>query len=151
MTKNQGWPEVRARAARHQWWKQHDGTTSHTINDVIEFLMEKFRGRLISQRSPINWLAYLLDLNPLDYHFWACVMMHVHRVRPQTINKPKEVVEDMVRTIPEEMIRKTVANIRNRERACIMANGDHFESFLKKICKFQIEIYHLLVLNFFKV
>ena len=54
-----------------------------------------------------------------------------------TINKLKEVAEDMVRTIPEEMICKTVANIRNRERACILANGDHFESFLKKICKIE--------------
>ena len=133
MMKNHVWPEVRASAGQLKLWMQQDGATSHTAEDVIEFLMDKFRGRLISRRSPIDWPAYSPDMNPLDYHFWAYAMMHVRRVKPQTIDELKEVVEDVARTIPEEMVRKTVANIRKRCRACIMADGDHFEAFLKKI------------------
>ena len=60
-------------------------------------------------------------------------MMHVRRVKPVTIDELREVVEDMTKTIPETMVRKTIANIRKRCRACLMADGDHFEAFLKKI------------------
>ena len=60
-------------------------------------------------------------------------MMHERRVKPASIQELMEVVEDVARTILEEMVRKSVANIRKRCWAYIVAGGDHFESFLKKI------------------
>ena len=72
-------------------------------------------------------------MNPLDCFFWSYAMMQEQRVKPASIQELMEVVEDVARTIPEEMVRKSVANIRKRCRAYIVAGGDHFESFLKKI------------------
>ena len=133
MVKDQVWPEIRSRAGCGRWWWQQDGATSHTANDVIKFLSQKFNQRIISRRSPIDWPAYSPDLNPLDYHFWSYAMMHVRRVKPATIDELRTVVEDVVKTIPESMVRKTVANIRKRCRACLMAEGNNFKAFLKKI------------------
>ena len=133
MIQQKVWPEIRHRAAQHQYWFQQDGATSHTANIVVNFLKTKFRHRVISRRADVDWLLYIPDMNPLDYHFWAYAMMHVRRVKPATIEELMHVVEDVAQTNPEENVRKTVANIRKRCRACIMAGGDHFESFLKQI------------------
>ena len=81
--------------------------------------MIQFRGRLISRRSDITWPPYSPDMNPLDYFFWGYAMMHVRRVKPASIQELMEVVEDVARTIPEEMVRKSVANIRKRCRATL--------------------------------
>ena len=43
----------------------------------------------------------------------------------------KETVKDVVRTVPERMIRDVVANICKRCKACVLADDDHFESFFK--------------------
>ena len=127
------WPEVRARAGQLRYWWQQDGATSHVTNDVFMFLTAKFRGRLISHRSDIGWPPYSPDLNPLDYFFWGYAMMHVRRQKPTTIDELKAIVEDVAHTVPVEMICKSVAGIKKRCRACIQAEGGHFESFLKKM------------------
>ena len=132
MIQNQVWPEVRGRARRNGYWWMQDGATSHTTLAVLNFLLDKFGGRVISRRSEIIWPPYSPDLNVLDYFFWSYAMMHVRRRKPTTIDELKETVEDVARTIPEEMIREAVANIRKRCRACEAASGDHFESFLKQ-------------------
>ena len=72
-------------------------------------------------------------MNPLDCFFWSYAMMHEPRVKQASIEELMEVIEDVAQTIPEEMVRKSVANIRKQCRAYIVAGGDHFESFLKKI------------------
>ena len=132
MIEEEVWPEVRRRAARNGYWWQQDGATSHTTNAILNFLLDKFRGRVISRRSEIVWPPYSPDLNVLDYFFWSYAMIHVRRRKPATIEELKETVEDVAATIPEEMIRDAVANVRKRCRACIEADGDHFESFLKQ-------------------
>ena len=110
-----------------------DGATAHTTNDVLNFLGEKFRGRVISRRSEIEWPPYSPDLNPLDYFFWSFALIQVRRQKPATIAELRAIVEDVAATAPEEMIRDAVENIKKRCEACQMAEGGHFESFLKKI------------------
>ena len=83
------WPEVRGRARRNQYWWQQDGATSHMTKDVLEFLLDKFNGRLISRRSEIFWPPYSPDLNVLDYWFWSFAMVHIRRVQPETIDELK--------------------------------------------------------------
>ena len=81
--------------------------------------MIQFRGHLISRRSDITWSPYSPDMNPLNYFFWGYAMTHMWHVKPASIQELMEVVEDMARTIPEEMVRKLVANIRKRCRATL--------------------------------
>ena len=46
----------------------------------------------------------------------------MRRIKPQTIEELKEVINDVTRTISEEFVRKTMVNISKRCHACIMAN-----------------------------
>ena len=100
---------------------------------VLSFLLEKFGGRVISRRSEIIWPRYSPDLNVLDYLFWSFVMQQVRRVKPTTIDELKATVEEVAASVPVDLIRKAVANVRKRCSACILAGGDHFESFLKSL------------------
>ena len=88
---------------------------------------------MISRRSEIIWPPYSPDLNVLDYFFWSFVMMQVRRSKPSTIDKLNAVVEDVARSVPQEMIRDAVANVRKRCQACVDAFGfgGHFVSFLR--------------------
>ena len=133
MIREEVWPEVRFRSSRRLFWWQQDGATSHTANVVLDFVKEKFRGRVISRRSEIGWPPYSPDLNPLDYFLWGYVESQVRRVKPATIDELKTAVEDVVRTVPEEMVRAAAANMRKRCRACLAASGGHFEYFLNSM------------------
>lgn len=133
MWKNDVWPEIRGIVRRNGYWGMQDGATSHTTADVMAFLNDKFRGRVISRKAEIEWPPYSPDLNVLDYFFWSYAMIQVRRRKPATIDELKETVEDIARTVPEQMIRDAVGNIRKRCDACELAEGGHFESFLKQL------------------
>jgi hypothetical protein len=126
------WQEVLDRAGQLQYWWQQDGATCHTTDAVLTFLLAKFKDCVISRRSAIEWPPYSPCLNVLDYFFWSFAMMHVRRRKPATIEELKAVVEDVARTVPADMIRAAVGNIRKRCQACVEADGRHFESFLKQ-------------------
>ena len=129
----QVWEEVRLRSSRLQLWWMQDGARPYTTEDVLNFLRLKFKDRVISRRSEIEWPPYSPDLNVLDYFFWSFAMIHVRRRKPTTIEELKAVVEDVARTVPVDMIRAAVANVRKRCRACIQAEGNHFEAILKQL------------------
>ena len=129
----QVWEEVRLRSSRLQLWWMQDGARPYTTEDVLNFLRLKFKDRVISRRSEIEWPPYSPDLNVLDYFFWSFAMIHVRRRKPTTIEELKAVVEDVARTVPVDMIRAAVANVRKRCQACIQAEGGHFEAILKQL------------------
>ena len=78
-------------------------------------------------------------------------MIHVRWRKPTTIDELKETVKDVVRTVPERMIRDVVANICKRCKACVLPDGDCFKYFLKYVEKQFWIIFHMLVLNFLQV
>lgn len=54
---------------------QQDGTTSHTANETLDFFLERFQGRTISQIGKINWPPRSSDLIPSD--FFQCLPVQV--------------------------------------------------------------------------
>ena len=133
MLRGRVWPEVRGRAAQRRWWWMQDGATPHTTDNVLDFLNEKFHGRIISRRCINNWPPYSPDLNVMDFFFWGWALMRVRQLKPTTLEELMEIVEDVARTVPLEMVRKAATNVRKRCRACIQADGGHFEHFLKSM------------------
>ena len=127
----QVWPEVRQRSSRRNYWWMQDGATSHTTNDNLNFLREKFRGRVISRRSDYLWPPYSPDINPLDFFAWGYLQAAVYCIKPSNVDELRAAVEDVAATVPEEMIRDAAQNVVKRCRACIEASGGHFEYFLK--------------------
>ena len=110
-----------------------DGATSHTTNLNLNFLTEKFCGRVISRQAQERhfWPPYSPDLNPLDFCIWGYVQDQVRRIQPESIAELQRAVEDVAGTIPEEMLRDAAQNVRKRAKACIEASGGHFKHFLK--------------------
>ena len=47
------WPTFRSSATRKSLWWMQDGAPAHCTNDAKEFLLEKFRGRVISRGTDI--------------------------------------------------------------------------------------------------
>ena len=95
----------------HCWGDQQyfmqGGATCHTIPSNLEFLLNKFNGRLISNKTDIAWrivsklnwidIAWLSnnpDLNPLDFFFWGHSMTYVFHCKLLTIDEMKQVVND---------------------------------------------------------
>ena len=71
-----------------------------------------FRGCIISRRLEIKWPPYLADLDILNFFFWSYAMIHHQQWKPAIIKELKVVVKDVMRVIPVDKIRVTVANVR---------------------------------------
>ena len=104
LLKDDVWPEVRNASSRRRYWFMQDGATSHTTNLNVNFLLEKFRGRLISRRSEQLWPPYSPDLNVLDFFVWGYLEEQVKRIKPTTVEELRRAVEDVAETVPAEMI-----------------------------------------------
>ena len=89
-----------------------------------------FGNRIISRTAEVEWPSRSPDLNPLDYSFWGQAMKAVWDAKPATIDELVTVVEDFFENIPEDSVRKTVANIIKRAELCVSQSGGHFEHLL---------------------
>ena len=61
-------PRLRHSSTRSSLCWMQDGAPPHCANAPLEFLNEKFLGRVIS-RTKNSWSAHSSDLNPLDFNF----------------------------------------------------------------------------------
>ena len=69
LLENKVWPIVKNVAARQQLWFMQDGARCHTTQLNLQFLQNKFHGRVISNLTDIPWPPNSPDLNPLDFFF----------------------------------------------------------------------------------
>ena len=105
------WEEMHFRSSRLQFLQIQDGAHPHTTEDVLTFHCLKFKGCVVSRRSEVVWPLYLLNLNVLDYFCGSYAMIHVRQRKSATIKGSKAVVEDVARTVPDNIIRTAVANV----------------------------------------
>jgi len=69
-------------------------------------------------------------LNPLDYHVLGAMLKAYHKryPKPKTIAELKEVLQVMVQPrLPQRPIDKAVKEFSKRLKACVAADGGHFE------------------------
>ncbi|EZA62845.1 hypothetical protein X777_01160 [Ooceraea biroi] len=116
-----------------QWmWFMHDGTPAHFIRAARNFLNERFDNRWIGREGPTAWPARSPDLNPLDFYLWNHLKTIVYA-------RPIENAEDLLQRVEQasQTIRQTAGifqrirdSIQRCYKACIEAQGGHFEHFL---------------------
>lgn len=80
---------------RRGYWSQQDGAPCRCITANLNFLSDKFNGRLISRRRPFPWPTHSYDLSPLEY--WLRNELesekYVYISKQNNIQELKEVVE----------------------------------------------------------
>jgi inhibitor of nuclear factor kappa-B kinase subunit alpha len=80
-----------------------------------------------------EWPPNSPDLNPLDYHVWGAMLerYRIHKPKPRNKAELKAVLEVIWADLPQEPIDKAILAFRKRLRACVNADGGHFEHQLR--------------------
>ena len=133
------WPIIQTLPNKSRLWFQQDGARCHTSNLSLEWIREKFGTRVISGNTAIPWPARSPDKSPLDYFLWGNSEAELCRVKPCDLEELKEVVNDFVDNLDEDVVRRAVRDVRPRAELCIKMGGGHFESQLKKYKRGTIE------------
>jgi len=66
-----------------------------------------------------------LDMNPLDYHVWGSMLQNFCHLNPQPkdIRELKSALVKIWVELPQDAIRKSIANFGKCLRACVNADG----------------------------
>ena len=108
-------------------WFQQDGATAHTARSCMEWLKNRYSGKLISHRSEFPWPARSPDLSPLDYFLWGFLKDKVFSIAPSEISDLKTTVRSVIEAIDSGTLQTVIANFAIRIEKCIVAMGGHFE------------------------
>lgn len=106
---------------------QQDGATAHTARDTMLFLQEFFDDRLISR--PL-WPPRSPDLSPPDFFLWGCLKDKVFATAPRTLNELRTQITNQINSITQVTLQKVFRNMIVRARACLGADGGHFQHLL---------------------
>ena len=125
------WPRAHELVARkHLTWQQ-DGATSHTTEEVRDWLESKFGERTISRKMDRPWPARSPDLSPLDYFLWGAADQYIRETNPQTIEELMIDVSTYAESLDRAAIEKAVCDIIPRAQCCLSVGGGSFEARLK--------------------
>lgn len=110
---------------------QQDGHPAHRTNAVVDALNEKFPGRWIGLRGPIEWPPRSPDLTLCDCFLWGYLKEVVYaEPRPQNVEQLKEKIIAACATITPEMLSKAGENLMERIFKCNEQRGGHFEQLM---------------------
>ena len=77
--------------------------------------------------SPLQWPPNSPDLNPVDYEIWGQLQERVYRSRIRDVNHLMEQLVQERCNLDHNIICAAVNQWRTRLRACVRADGGHFE------------------------
>ena len=81
-----------------------DGAPAHTSRMAMEWLENRFPGRLLSNKSEFIWPPRSPDLNPLDFFLWGYMKEEIHRAQPGSITEIKQLIENFMASITEDLL-----------------------------------------------
>ena len=78
--------------------------------------------------SPLLWPPnYSPDLNTVDYEVWGVLQQRVYRSRIRDVDHLKQRLIEEWRCFDQNITDRAARQWRVRLRACVCANGGHFE------------------------
>lgn len=114
-----------------EMWFQQDGCPAHFARPVREYLDEELPGRWIGRAGPISWPARSPDLNPLDFFYWGAVKEKVYEKPIGSEHELRQRIAEAAQFVNNgRYARKIARSFLKRCRACIAAEGRHFEHLL---------------------
>jgi hypothetical protein len=113
-------------------WFQQDGATSHTARIAMDAVNGLFQNRLISRYGNISWPARSPDLSACDYFLWGHLKSKVYEANIHTTDELKTKIREEIRTIPQDMCRRVMDNMRPRFQECLRMRGGHLQDIVFK-------------------
>jgi len=103
--------------------------TVHLRRVARDYLNQNYGQRWIGRGGPVAWPPRSPDMNPLDFYLWGHVKSIVYKNAPNNI---ADLRQRIIRGFREIRTDPNVCHrVRNsfdrRIRACIRAEGGHFE------------------------
>lgn len=107
---------------------QQDGAPAHTARQAQDWLMNNTPDFI----SKDEWPPNSPDLNPLDYCVWGLMLAayQKHVPKPKTKAELKTLLKTIWANLSQDSIDKAILGFRKRLRACVKADGGHFEHVL---------------------
>lgn len=109
---------------------QQDGAPPHYALPVREYLNDRFPGRWIGRRGPIEWPARSPDLSPLDYFLWGHLKSKVYATQPADIEDLRQRIIEECRQVTPQVLANVRELFESRLYYCMEMNGGHFEHLL---------------------
>ena len=102
---------------------QQDSAPAHRARDTVEML----RINTPEFIPPTLWPPNSPDLNLVDYRIWGVLQERVYKTRIRYMDYRKErLVEEWIK-FDQGIIDESIGQWRKRLRACVAADGGHFE------------------------
>jgi hypothetical protein len=105
------------------------GATSHTTNDSLAWLRERFKDRLISRKCEIEWAVHSPDLNPPYFYLWGYLKDNVYENNPQIIGELKAAITAKIREIPKKECVESLTILRDVCKCAFNAEDTIWSTF----------------------
>lgn len=106
-----------------RWVFQQDSAPAHKAKTTQEWL----RQHVPEFIEASDWPSGSPDLNPLDYRLWAELERIACRKPHRNLESLKRSLVKAANAFPMEMVRAAIDDWPRRLKACIAADGGHFE------------------------
>ena len=111
-----------------KWVFQQDSAPAHKAKMTQELLWRN----VLAFISAEDWHSGSPDLNPLDYKLWAVLEGMACQKRQNNLDSLKRYCVKGAAEIPLEMVCAMIAEWLGRLKACVRAEGGHFELYYYK-------------------
>ena len=116
-------PAIKELSANDFFIFQQDNAPAHRARETVELLKRETPDFI----SPLQWPPNSPDLNPVDYKIWSVMQERVYKTRIRDVaHLRKRLVEEWA-AFDNGIVERAVQQWRDRLRACIKAEGGHFE------------------------
>src|SRR6476469_1103300 len=102
---------------------QQDSAAAHRAHDTIEML----RLNTPAFIPPTFWPTNSTDHNPVDSKIWGVLQKRVYKTRNRDVEHLKERLVEEWASFDQKIIDGSINQWRKRLRACVSADGGHFE------------------------
>ena len=106
------------------WATKNDvAVPAHRAKETVQFLSNATPDFI----TPLLWPPNSPDLNPVDYKVWSVLQERVYQTRIRDVNHLKQRLVEEWSMFDQSIVDSAVKEWRVRLRACVRANGGHFE------------------------
>ena len=102
---------------------QQDSAPAHRAHETVALLKRETPDFI----TPLLWPPNSPDLNPVDYKVWSVLQERVYQTRIRDVSHLKERLVEEWDKFDQSIVDRAVKQWRLRLKACVRADGGHFE------------------------